>query len=160
MYKKMKSYAFSFLIGGLCVLFSACEDKNPTAPTRTNFDIISSHKWTLTSWTVDPAINGLTDLFADQAPCQKDDIQTFNKNGLLEIDRGVTKCFAGEPQVDTSTRWKIEGNSVIMEFKISSTQIVRDTCELITLTDQKLEYYSSEKMNNKIYKYKWGYTPK
>lgn len=155
----MKPYAFSFLIGGLCILFSACEDNNPTAPTKTNFDIITSHKWTLTSWTVDPALNGLTDLFADLAPCQKDDIQTFNKNGVIEIDRGATKCFSGESQIDTSTRWKIQGNLVIQEFRISSTQILTDTCELITITDQKLEYYSSQKINNKTYKFRYGYTP-
>lgn len=155
----MKTYPFSILIGGLCMLLSACEDNNPTL-VKSNFEILTSHKWTLTSWTVDPAFNGLTDLFADQHPCQNDDIQTFNKNGLMEIDHGVSKCFPNEPQIDTSTRWKIQDNLVILQFKISSTQILSDTCELITLTDQKLEYYSSQKMNNKIYKYKYGYTPK
>jgi len=155
----MKTKAFSFLIGGICILLSACEDKNPTT-VKSNFEILTGHKWTLTSWTVEPALNGLTDMFADQAPCQRDDIQTFNKNGLVEIDHGVAKCFPNEPQVDTSTRWKIEGNHVIMQYKISSTQIQSDTCELITLTDQKLEFYSSQIINNTTYKYKWGFIPK
>jgi hypothetical protein len=153
----MKTYSFSILIGGICMLLSACEDNNPT-PVKSNLEILTSHKWILTSWTVEPALNGLTDLFADQHPCQADDIQTFKKNGLVEIDRGVSKCFPSESQIDTTTRWKIQDNMVILQFKISNTQIQSDTCELITLTDQKLEYYSSQKINNKIYKYKWGHT--
>jgi hypothetical protein len=76
------------------------------------------------------------------------------------LDLGTLKCFPTESQVDTSTRWKLNGNQIISELKISVSQVKTDTMELITLNDQKLEYFYTQKINNKTYKFTYGYSPK
>jgi|LauGreDrversion4_2_1035121.scaffolds.fasta_scaffold494643_1 hypothetical protein len=155
--KKMKSYTIPFIVIG--ILLSACEKDKPT-PVKSNFEILTSHKWSMTSWTSDPAYMGMSDLYAEMAPCQKDDIQSYQKNGVIMLDLGTLKCFPTESQVDTSTRWKLNGNQIISELKISGSQVKTDTMELITLNDQKLEYFYTQKINNKTYKFTYGYSPK
>lgn len=153
-HKKMKSYAIHFVVLG--ILLSACEKDNPT-PVKDNFEILTSHKWTMTSWKSDPAYMGMSDLYADLAPCQKDDIQSYQKNGVVMVDHGSLKCFSGDGQIDTSTKWNLNGKQLITRLFISNSLVKTDTSEIIILNENRLEFVSKTKMNNKIYKFTYGY---
>ena len=57
----------------------------------------------MTAFTVDPAIFGVTDLYAQFDDCSKDDLIRFDAPNIYKEDEGATKCDPMDNQTTTGS---------------------------------------------------------
>lgn len=101
----MKTIIFKLLPLMVVLAMASCKKDDPT----TTELLTNSKGWILVSLTTDPAIvdpitgTNITDLYAQQDACDKDDITIFQDNGTYIADEGATKCDPSDPQTDTGT---------------------------------------------------------
>lgn len=100
----MKKLLFIFAVT-VIVGLAACHKKDKT---ESKTSILMSGSWIVTAATHDNDGNGTyeTDDFAGFPTCFKDNIWTFQGNGVLQMDEGSTKCDPGDPQSDATT-WQL-----------------------------------------------------
>lgn len=121
----MKNQAKLF---GLLILFviigvSSCKkDENKDTTTKSTRDYLVSGNWKTTAITVSPGINFgttvITDFFAQEDDCQKDDLTKFNADGTITDDEGATKCDPNDPQTTNDGTWILsaDGKSVTIDY--------------------------------------------
>jgi hypothetical protein len=98
------------------IMFTGCKkdkkdpepDPTPTPAPPTNTQKLTGHNYKMTALTVNPGIpigGGVvvTDLYAQQDACAKDDLTLFNSNGTTAFDEGASKCDPNAPQTTTGT---------------------------------------------------------
>ena len=139
----------------LTTLFVACEKENQEVPKSTR-ELLVEKKWYQTAILVNPAFMGMTNLYDSLIPCQKDDIFTYRNNGNYEIDNGILKCYASNPQIDSATTWKLQDNKLITTLDIGS-QILRDTLTIELIDNKNLHLGISFKYGKETYKYLYKY---
>lgn len=123
---------FLILLTVLVFTLPACKkDKSPT-------ELLTGNDWRIKSWTVSPALLGVTDLYATYYDdCDKDDFTSFESNGVAIFDEGATKCNAADPQTTTGA-WSL--NDAETEFTLTEDGVT-DTWTIKELTEStfKLE---------------------
>ena len=96
---------------GVLIACVACKKENK----ENRMDLLTSGSWKMIAFTIDPGYDYDgdgdidTDLFAVTEACVKDDIFSFKRNGAFEVDQGLTKCDANDPQLYT-TDWEFTNN--------------------------------------------------
>ncbi len=151
----MKKTIYLCLI--LSMLFVACEKENNPEVAKSTRELLVEKKWYKTAILVNPAFMGMTNLYDSLIPCQKDDIFTYRNNGKYEIDNGILKCYASNPQIDSvSTTWKLQDNKLIKSLDIGS-QILRDTFTIELIDQKNLHLGISFKYGEDTYKYLYKY---
>ncbi len=151
----MKKTIYLCLI--LSTLFVACEKENNPEVAKSTRELLVEKKWFKTAILVNPAFMGMTNLYDSLIPCQKDDIFTYRNNGKYEIDNGILKCYASNPQIDSvSTTWKLQDNKLIKSLDIGS-QILRDTFTIELIDQKNLHLGISFKYGKDTYKYLYKY---
>ncbi len=71
--------------------------------------------WRVTAITVNPAENGVTDIFSTGLPCDKDNTYKFNAGNAFVLDEGAEKCDPSYPQTITGT-WSYKSNTKILNI--------------------------------------------
>jgi hypothetical protein len=102
--KKLSLYLAVVAIG--VVMFGCKKDSTTTI---SKDDIIG--KWMMTSMTVSPAMDGVTDMFGTRDACEKDDLTIFNADGTVINDAGATKCSSSDPQSTSGGTWTISSDN-------------------------------------------------
>jgi hypothetical protein len=106
------------LVLTLIYFVSCTKDDDKQSP---NPNLLTSGKWYVESILYDPPIdflnNGVfvTDVFPFYEPCEKDDFFEFVLPSTLHVNRGATKCWPTEDQIDYGT-WKLLNNDSQVEI--------------------------------------------
>ena len=82
-----------------------------------NSNLFIDKNFLVTSYLVDPAINGSNDVWTIRPACVKDNITRFLSNGVVAFDEGATKCDFSDPPTASGT-WslsKIENRLTIKD---------------------------------------------
>jgi hypothetical protein len=120
------------MITAATVTFSCKKDKEENSA-KTKTELLTTGTWKLISYTSNPAYdwygngNFATDIFNALNPCERDGLDTYRTNGIVEINEGALKCNSTDPQTFTLT-WAFTNN----ESKILYDGF--DEYELIELT--------------------------
>lgn len=131
----------------LTVLVINC--KKDESVTSSRKDLLSGKSWIMTAETISPAINVngvlITDFYAQEASCTKDDIAKLNSNGTYTLEEGPTKCDANDPQVFETGTWTLNSDETILVMT-SSTSIVTNA-KIQELTASKLVITEEETLS-------------
>lgn len=76
---------------------------------------LQTGNWRMTVFTIAPALNGVTDVIANQPPCVNDNLLQFRANGVFILDEGLTKCSAADTQTDQGT-WNYDASIKQLTF--------------------------------------------
>lgn len=110
-----QSCAISLFIGLVAAGFSSCKKDKNEVPPKTKTELITTGSWKIISFVTNPAkdMDGDGDVetngFEFMPPCLKDNIISFKTNGQVEINNGLLKCSASDPQVH-SFNWSLTDN--------------------------------------------------
>jgi hypothetical protein len=98
----------------------SCKKEDNEKKQKTKTELLTSGSWKRTALISNPAYdwngNGVsaTDVLSIMFPCEKDNLDTYKTNGIMETDEGPTKCNAGDPQTWTATWQLIDNESKIL----------------------------------------------
>ena len=103
-------------------LLAACgnDDDEPAPPTRTEL-LTGKADWRFTALTSDPPIptvsgTVVTNVFAQLAACNRDDLYIFRDNGRFIWDEGASKCDDSDPQVFNEGTWTLSADENTIVF--------------------------------------------
>ncbi len=128
----------------LSVSLTACSKSNvPAIAKDTTAALLQSSDWHITTLTVVPAQNGVTDVLASLPPCLQDNFFQFKARGIFNSDEGPTKCDPMIPQIDTGT-WSYIESLKLLNFSSRGWQgkklhITNITSNTISGTDDRVE---------------------
>lgn len=116
-------------------VFNSCKKEETTAKTKTKTELLTSAKWIGKSFTINPGIDigggvVITDFYTQLEPCDKDDYDKFEINGLGTSNEGALKCDPTSPQ-STAFTWALKNNETVL------TQDGEDG-DLVTLNETDL----------------------
>jgi len=133
------------------IAFSCKKDKDDNAnTTKTKTELITKGSWKRTALISDPAYdwnaNGVFDTnnLNTMFPCEKDNFETYQTNGMVVTNEGATKCDASDPQT-----W-----SVTWRFGDNETKLIwdgNDVYTLLELTETTLKFQSTFTENGVTY---------
>ena len=117
------------------LLLTNCK-KEETTKAKTKTEHLTSAKWYIKTFTVDPGIMiggvTVTDFYSQMDACDKDDSDKFNVGGAGISDEGATKCDPTDPQT-TAFTWSLSPT----ETRFNMDQ---DIYDIITLDETDLKY--------------------
>ena len=132
----------------------SCKKDPPKAP-ESQYTILTTRTWKLTSIMVEPAFMGVSNILSTWSNCRLDDTYRFNEPDSLVVLTGTTLCDPSEPATLTGNwsgfsfstiftlmrfelPWESEGHnfqgSSINENSITLTEEKGHNCEVYTYT--------------------------
>ncbi len=115
------------LLVAVTLMMTAC-NKDDEAKPKSREELLTGKSWKVTAITIDPALNGVTDIYAATPACENDDLLEFRVGGVLVVDEGATKCDPAEPQTS-------EGTWSLSEDKTQLNLIIGADISTITITE-------------------------
>lgn len=119
---------------GLLIFTGCSKDKNDNSKSKTELII---GDWKTIKVEVSPAYDydgdGIVDidLFTVWEDCLKDDYTSMKPDGIYEVNRGATKCYPTEKQVDIGAWALVNNNTLIVDG--------RDQAEILQLDNTTLK---------------------
>ena len=133
------------------IFFAACgndDDGGNTPVPATKTQLLTSAPWIGTAATIDPPVDFggtlITDLFAQNEQCNRDDILNFKSDKTYTFEEGVSKCDDNDPQVFDTGTWTFNSDETVVTItsdgagsevmnatiiSITATQMVTETIE-------------------------------
>ena len=145
---KIQSIVLLLMIIGITTTFSCKKDKDDAAKTKT--ELITMGSWKRTAFTSTPAYDWNADgtfdinLLNTMFPCEKDNFETYQTNGMVVTNEGVTKCNQSDPQT-WSVAWRFSNNETKLIWDIG------DEYTLLELTETTLKFQSTFVENGVTY---------
>jgi hypothetical protein len=132
----MKKLILSILALTLILIFACKKDEE-----LTKTDLLCSQPWILTSSTFSPPypiedFGAIADYYAILAPCRKDDIWSFKKNGDYTLEDGVSKCDPLDPTVLDFGTWIFNSDETVLT---TNNGIYFTEYSILELTKQTLQ---------------------
>jgi hypothetical protein len=121
------------------MIFTSCEE-NESKPSKK--ELLSGKNWKVTAWTVTPAYEGTTNVYAILPSCTKDDLTKFDKNGSVTSDEGGSKCDPDDDQIATGT-WSFNTDETIVSVTYKGETVNYKILDL-TSSSVKIEYEEVE----------------
>ena len=121
----------------LVLLFASCKKNNEDNPAKSKTELLTAAPWKRTALISTPAYDwnadgtSSTDVLSIMWPCEKDNLDIYKTNGIIETDEGPTKCNPSDPQVWTAT-WMLVDNESKIRFD-NSYEYVLDEVTATTL---------------------------
>ncbi|MFT3907896.1 MAG: DUF5004 domain-containing protein [Ferruginibacter sp.] len=100
-----------FVFITLVLILSSCKKSDP-APVDVAA-MLQGKTWKLSAVAINPADNGVTDLYSTIEPCNRDNTFKFNAGNVFLIDEDATKCDPSYPQTVTGT-WNYDSSTKIL----------------------------------------------
>jgi len=144
----------TILIISLSLVIFSCKKENPPKASNPSLaDLITNKKWLLTEYTVSPPLFNISDIYKELDSCNKDEIKIFQKNGILKYDFGTIKCDPNEERYDTTTTWKLRGDSMFNKYQVDASTVLYDTLYGLKADNNSLSYFFKRKTraNTQIY---------
>ena len=149
----MKKWSYFCSLAICLALFFSCKkDEGPS-----NTELLTDHCWILSTSVVDPALNGITDLYTVLKPCEKDNTICFSTGGTVTTDEGALKCTPTDPQVQNGT-WKLENDEKIFKFILSNGVVIN--ADLLELSKDIIKIGINMDLAGKKYYATQTYKPK
>jgi hypothetical protein len=127
----------TLIIAALALItISSCKKEEEAA--KTNTDHLTTSPWKMSKMTINPGIdfgNGIlvTDLYAFQEACSKDDTEKFNVGGTGVTNEGATKCDPTDPQT-TPFAWAFASSESKLIFDGDTFNIATLNASTLNLT--------------------------
>ena len=148
--KQIINFTIFFLI--TVVVFASCikVDKHYIPAWAKKTELITMGSWKRTALISNPAYdwnaNGVfdTNILYTMFPCEKDNFETYQSNGMVVTNEGATKCTSSDPQT-----W-----SVTWSFDNNATKLIwdgNDVYTLLELTETTLKFQSTFTENGMTY---------
>jgi hypothetical protein len=128
------------LILPVCILFSCNKEEAEKRVSKT--ELITAGPWKRTALVSEPAYdwnaNGVSDVdfLKIMFACEKDNLDIYKTNGMIETNEGPTKCNSTDPQSWTVT-WAFANNETTLIFDGV------DKYTLLELTNTTLKFKST-----------------
>ena len=120
------------LLVALTLMTTGCKKDTEVKP-KTREELLMGKSWKITALTVNPAVNGSTDVYANTLACINDNRYEFKTGGVLTIDEGPTKCDPADPQTSQGT-WSLNADKTQLTMTIDSDVTVVTITELTEST--------------------------
>jgi hypothetical protein len=139
--------------------FSGCKKDDDKSKT----ELLTSKTWVLKASVISPGIVGpggatITDLYAQQEPCDKDDELRFKADKTYTEEEGAQKCNGTDPQVISTGNWNFNAaETVITQTPTGGTL---SEANLIKLDGSTLQISVSQKQGTVTYTVTNTYSPK
>jgi hypothetical protein len=141
---KIKTLLTNLTIGLIIFSLSSCKEDEDNG-------LVIVGQWKLISYTVSPALDGETDIYATELDaCQKDNLYEFKNDGSYVITPGVTTCD-GETIIDAGNYYIsknngfstlnmpiTEGYGLMLEIPLPSPYIIKVEGDKLILTATRL----------------------
>lgn len=122
----------------------------------TQSELLVKQPWKLVDKMVSP---GDSSIYKDIAACDKDNFYEYTKANIFILNEGAIKCFAGNPQIDSTSNWRFSNDSLFIRYNISPTDSFIEKYKIITLDENQLLLKSMQKVGAKTYIYETKYVP-
>ena len=103
---------------------------------------LTSKTWKATAITINPAYNGISNLYAIMDNCNRDDLLVYSSSDVAIGSEGESKCSAYDPDVYFYKSWSLFANLLF---------VADDIFEVIELSDNKLTTRVTFILNNTVY---------
>jgi hypothetical protein len=119
MKRKTQLASMLLMIAGI-ISFLSCKE-NPVDKVKTKTELLTAAPWKRTALISTPAYDwnadgtSSTDVLSIMWPCEKDNLDIYNTNGIIDTDEGPTKCNPSDPQSWT-TSWMLVDNESKIRF--------------------------------------------
>src|SRR6266536_4662725 len=96
------------------------DDSDSASANKTKKELITAEPWKRIALISTPAYdwnaNGVSDtnVLNIMFPCEKDNFETYNLNGIVETNEGPSKCNSSDPKTWTAT-WRFADNETKLE---------------------------------------------
>jgi len=146
----MKPKIQSIVLLLMITITLSCKKDNDEPAAKTKTELITSGSWKRTAFIANPAYDWNADgtfdtnLLNTMFPCEKDNFETYQTNGLVITDEGVTKCNPSDPQT-WSVSWRFSNNETKLIWDIG------DEYTLLELTATTLKFQSTFVENGVTY---------
>lgn len=157
---KLSSLCLGLAFVGSSLFFTNCKkdekdpepEPTPTPVVETNTQKLTGKNFKMTAATIEPAIFGVTDFYAQMQDCEKDNLLRFDTPNIYKEDEGAAKCATNDPQTTTGT-WVWNTDETILTtttgsestsfniitndgttLKVKTTENIQGTNYVITLT--------------------------
>jgi hypothetical protein len=104
-----KHYLLLSLLAFLCLSFTACNDDDDEKPDDRK--LLTSKNWKITGLKVTQGATSF-DFYAQDEPCNQDDVWKFADNGTYQYTEGATKCDPTSPDVYESGTWTLNNGTL------------------------------------------------
>jgi hypothetical protein len=112
-----KPIVLNVLVFAIALSFNSCKDDEPTLSVK---DYLTGFKWKSKSITIDPPYDWyhtgtqITDVLAELEECKKDDLLSFEDNGILCKESNEIKCGENEDEKDCSDTYTVLQDAKIL----------------------------------------------
>lgn len=119
MKRKTQLASMLLMIAGI-ISFLSCKE-NPVDKVKTKTELLTAAPWKRTALISTPAYDwnadgtSSTDVLSIMWPCEKDNLDIYKTNGIIDTDEGPTKCNPSDPQSWTTT-WMLVDNESKIRF--------------------------------------------
>jgi len=149
MKSKIKLIVLLLMISVITPTLSCKKEKDENS-FKTKTELITTGSWKRTALVSTPAYDWNADgtfdtnILNTMFPCEKDNFETYQTNGMVVTDEGATKCNSSDPQT-----W-----SVTWAFGDNETKLIwdgNDVYTLLELTETNLKFQSTFVENGVTY---------
>lgn len=121
------------------LLFSNCkkhetEEKGP-------LDYLTKRTWKRATVDKNPGSNPLLNIYFLPIDCEKDDVYSFNADGVIKIDNGTEKCDAAESKIETSSYNIAKGEITIKGVTYILTEVSPQQIKYVNVVSSQTGYY-------------------
>ena len=150
MKRKIQIIAMLLMITSVTTTLSCSKDDKNTNIAKTKTELLTAGSWKRTALISTPAYDWnadgtfATNILNTMLPCEKDNLDIYKTNGIIETNEGATKCNPSDPQSWTAA-WVFAANETKLIFDGT------DQYTLIELTETTLKYQSTFVENGVTY---------
>jgi hypothetical protein len=106
------------------ILMLCCKKENTLSST----ELLTGHEWRATSITRQFSDTGtIYEIFPGFDSCNRDDIYVFRPDSVFLRLEGPTRCAPGDPDVQSSTSWKLSPDGQTLNIGSLSNRILKLT---------------------------------
>jgi|GEM_PF-6459294 len=158
-------YSLKLTFPLLCVvlIIFACKkkeippvEKKIEPPKETKLELLTKHKWVLYERKVNP---GDSSVYEDYASCFKDNSYEYLTSSIFVKDEGSTKCFASDPQIDSTANWELKQDSLFVNYPLGNGQFYKESYFIIEITKTNMILSSFQMVNKEKITYTSFYKP-
>lgn len=135
----MKKFTILVMALAFVAAIGSCkkDENNTPMPGKTKTAILTSNVWKQTARTISPSIdvNGtmVTDLYALDDECDKDDLYKFKADKTFTQEEGATKCDPSDPQVYATGTWTFNADET--QLILTYTGFGSSTSNILEVTE-------------------------
>lgn len=158
----MKKFTILVLALAFVAAISSCKKDEDSTPAtgKTKTEILTAKAWKETARTISPAIsvngNMVTDLYALDDECDKDDLYKFKIDKTFTQEEGATKCDPSDPQIYATGTWAFNADET--KLILTYTGLGSSTSNIIEVTETTAKLSQVETNNGVEYTTTTTYT--